>query len=225
VKLGKKYLAVWSYVLWIGKSFPNLSFIVLRPTVDLRVRDRPTPYFGGEDTKVTPTCIGACVVGSTSASALVQAVERHKHRRRCPLLAARVEEVDQVHVEGAELAVQDERAGGKLRHCAGDVAETGDMIATVAADETYVLAALVGDQASAVVPLSYTQPARWNGARTSVGCIGEMVGRSRLDTADHCIRPPSSCAERPGRTTHVVRCLLIRGVDVLDPARSITLLT
>jgi len=31
VKLGKTYLSVWSYVLWIGKSFPNLSFIVLRP--------------------------------------------------------------------------------------------------------------------------------------------------------------------------------------------------
>ena len=31
MKLGKKYLAVWSYVLWSGKSFPNLSFIVLRP--------------------------------------------------------------------------------------------------------------------------------------------------------------------------------------------------
>jgi len=31
VKLGKKYLGVGSYVLWIGKSFPNLSFIVPRP--------------------------------------------------------------------------------------------------------------------------------------------------------------------------------------------------
>ena len=30
VKLGKKYLAVGSYVLWIGKSFPSLCFIVLR---------------------------------------------------------------------------------------------------------------------------------------------------------------------------------------------------
>src|SRR5262245_19791269 len=31
VKLRKKYLGVGSCVLWIGKSFPNLSFIVLRP--------------------------------------------------------------------------------------------------------------------------------------------------------------------------------------------------
>ena len=84
--------------------------------------------------------------------------------------------------EGAELAVQDERAGGKLGHCAGDVAETGGMIATVAADETYVLAVFVGDQASAVVPLSYTQPSRWNDSRTSVGCIGEMAGGHRSIT-------------------------------------------
>jgi hypothetical protein len=61
------------------------------------------------------------------------------------------------------------------------------MIATVAADETYVLAVLVGDQASAVVPLSYTQPSRWNDSRTSVGCIGEMAGRTLLDTAGHSI--------------------------------------
>jgi len=67
VKLGKKYLGVGSSVLWIGKSFPNLSFIVLR----LHSRSARVGYtdifFGGGDTKATPTYIGARVVGSASA--------------------------------------------------------------------------------------------------------------------------------------------------------------
>lgn len=72
------------------------------------------------------------------------------------------------------------------------------MIATVAADETYVLAVLVGDQASAVVPLSYTQPSRWNDSRTSVGCIGEMAGTRLVDTARSLLPSSSLLAASAG---------------------------
>ena len=54
---------------------------------------------------------------------MVQAVERSEQRRRCPLLGARVQEVDQVTDHAARF---------------GDIARA-------VADETYVLAVLVGD--------------------------------------------------------------------------------